>query len=158
MEELSWGGSRMEKNYVLSKPELCTGCKVCELACSMVHDGVFNPEKARLTIYASSLEAMEKARICVHCEKPPCQGACPVDAISKDPKTGWVLVDVQTCTGCGDCVKACPFEAMHLHPGTERAINCDLCGGDPQCVAYCRPGALLFRDKGASAFGGKSNG
>jgi len=144
----------MEKHYVVSIPERCTGCRVCELACSMVHDRVFNPEKARLTIYASSLEAMEKARICIHCEEPTCKGACPVEAISKDERTELVSVDSDICTGCGQCVEACPYEAMKLHPGTGKAIHCDLCGGYPQCVAYCKPGALTFDGKRAVAFGG----
>lgn len=133
--------------FVKSYPDLCTGCRICELACSMVHDGVFNPEKARITIHSSSLDAMEKALICVHCKKPKCMEACPVDAISKDSESGVVLVDVEICTGCGDCVEACPFDAMKLHSDTGKAINCDLCGGDPLCVAYCRPGALEFGGK-----------
>jgi Fe-S-cluster-containing hydrogenase component 2 len=120
----------------------------------MVHDGVFNPEKARLSIYASSLEAMEKARICVHCRKPPCKEACPVKAISKDEKTEWVSVDPDICTGCGQCIEACPFDAMKLHPVTGKEIHCDLCEGRPQCVAYCRPGALTYDGKRATAFGG----
>lgn len=132
------------RRYVMSYPDCCTGCRVCELACSMAHDGVFNPEKARITIHTSSLDRMEKALVCIHCEKPQCMDVCPVEAISRDPEGGVVSVDAENCTGCGDCVVACPFDAMKLHPDTGKAINCDLCGGDPLCVAYCRPGALRF--------------
>lgn len=110
----------------------------------MTHDGVFNPEKARITIHVSSLETMEKALICVHCRKPKCMEACPVEAISKDPESGVVSVDADACTGCGDCIEACPFHAMKLHPSTGKAINCDLCGGSPLCVAYCKVGALEY--------------
>ena len=34
----------------------CTGCKICELACSAKHEGVFNPRKARLKIIDRYIE------------------------------------------------------------------------------------------------------
>lgn len=37
---------------------------------------------------------------CHHCEDPPCATACPQDAISKDPETGVVLIELGKCNGC----------------------------------------------------------
>ncbi len=31
-------------------PERCTGCRRCQLICSFLHDGEFNPSRARIAI------------------------------------------------------------------------------------------------------------
>ena len=33
-----------------TEPKKCTGCRRCQLICSFLHTGNFNPEKAYLTI------------------------------------------------------------------------------------------------------------
>jgi len=55
-----------------------------------------------------------------------------------DGRTTAVIVDVETCIGCGTCAKACPGTVPHLHPRDRKATICDLCGGDPECVKVCR--------------------
>jgi Fe-S-cluster-containing hydrogenase component 2 len=35
------------------------------------------------------------------------------------------------------CVEACPFGAIYAHSDVEHPIKCDLCNGNPQCVATC---------------------
>ena len=32
-------------------PDKCTGCLQCELACSHVNEGVFNPAKSRIKVF-----------------------------------------------------------------------------------------------------------
>jgi len=49
-----------------------------------------------------------------------------------------VLVDKEKCTSCGLCIEACPGQIPLLHPGDKKAVICDLCGGDPQCVRACQ--------------------
>ncbi len=39
----------MEK-HIEVKMEKCTGCKLCELACSAVKTGVFNPKDSRIKV------------------------------------------------------------------------------------------------------------
>ncbi len=51
---------------------------------------------------------------------------------------GVVVIDEQKCIGCKQCVQACPFGAIQMHPVTKKAIKCDLCGGKPKCVEICR--------------------
>ena len=41
----------------------------------------------------------------------PCEEACPVDAISKDPD-GKERIDYSRCVYCGNCMRECPFGAM----------------------------------------------
>jgi len=33
---------------------------------------------------------------------------------------------------------------VHLDPDTKKAVKCELCQGDPACVAACPTGALAF--------------
>lgn len=54
-----------------------------------------------------------------------------------DERTGAVLVEEEKCTSCGACVRACPGKVMRLHPRTRKAMVCDLCGGEPECVKAC---------------------
>lgn len=42
----------------------------------------------------------------------PCELACPVDAISRDPTTGKEKIDYTRCIHCGKCMTQCPFGAM----------------------------------------------
>jgi Fe-S-cluster-containing hydrogenase component 2 len=53
-----------------------------------------------------------------------------------DGRTGAVVINDDVCTGCLDCVDACPFDAIPVGPNNE-VLKCDLCGGDPLCVKYC---------------------
>ncbi|MDF7808547.1 monomeric [FeFe] hydrogenase [Pontiellaceae bacterium B12219] len=42
----------------------------------------------------------------------PCEEACPVGAITKDPETGRETIDHTKCTYCGKCLTECPFAAI----------------------------------------------
>ena len=41
---------------------------------------------------------------CMHCVDPNCVAVCPVQALTKDPKTGIVKYDPDICTGCRYCM------------------------------------------------------
>lgn len=119
--------------------DLCTGCRICELVCSLQKTGIVNPYLARIRVLRSSKDGMSKPIICRHCKVPLCQQACPVpQAMSLDAATGAVVVNTDKCTRCLACVEACPFKAMWVGPGGE-VLKCDLCGGEPVCVKYCPP-------------------
>ena len=83
---------------------------------------------------------VEFPHFCVQCEDYPCVEACPIEALSIDSKTGAVLVHKEECTGCGQCVEACPGRVPHIHPKENFILICDLCDGDPQCVKVCQEG------------------
>ena len=57
-----------------------------------------------------------------------------------------IIIDEDQCTGCGNCIESCPYEAMELK--NDKAIvlpNCNLCG---LCVENCPVEAIsLKRDK-----------
>ena len=48
-----------------------------------------------------------------------------------------VIVDRAKCISCGKCINACPGTVPYLHPGDNKAVICNLCGGDPECVKVC---------------------
>jgi Fe-S-cluster-containing hydrogenase component 2 len=39
----------MAKKIMITDPEKCTGCRLCEVVCSVKHNGVSNPTLARIT-------------------------------------------------------------------------------------------------------------
>ena len=55
-----------------------------------------------------------------------------------------IAIDPERCTNCGLCVRACPFDAIFLHPDTECAVTCDLCSGTPVCVKYCPTKCITY--------------
>ena len=40
----------------------------------------------------------------------------------------------------------CPYDVIHEHPDREVAFKCDLCDGDPQCIAFCQNPHVLAVD------------
>ncbi len=133
----------MEKILVVDH-EKCTGCRLCEMVCSVEHAGVNNPTHSRIHVIKWPLEGFELPMLCQQCEEAPCIAVCPKSALSRDACLDRVTVDYDLCIGCKMCVTACPFGGMGLDPVARRVIKCDLCDGDPACVRSCDPGALAF--------------
>ncbi len=139
----------IKRNY-----ELCSGCRRCEIACSLFHEGEIWPEASRVRVFMF-VPGVEVPHLCFQCEDYPCVEACPAEALSVDEKTGAVKVEVSKCTACGVCVEACPGRVPHLHPGGNYMVICDLCNGQPKCVEACREGGwnaltLVSREKDVS--------
>ena len=132
-------GKALVVNY-----EKCTGCRLCELVCSVMHDGVSNPSRARIRVVKWEAEGLYIPMSCQQCEDAPCMNVCPVKAISRDETLGRVMVDYDVCIGCRACVSACPFGAMSFDVIGRRVIKCDLCDGDPQCVRFCDEKAVDY--------------
>ena len=95
----------------------------------------------------------EVPHLCAQCNDYPCVASCPVQALSTDADTKAVLVDREKCISCGKCIKACPGQVPILHPVDNKALICDLCGGDPECVKVCKEAgynALMLVEEGPS--------
>ena len=107
---------------------------------------------------ASAPQQLMLPNSCQHCENPACMVDCPTGAIGRDP-AGEVFIREELCTGCGACVKACPWDNIQMAvrplaalrpqggPGeyAELAVKCDLCRGyeGPACVQACPTGAIF---------------
>ena len=126
--------------YLFAERQNCVGCRACEYACSMFHEGTVRPSVARVHVFKYK-GIVDVPVICHHCTDAPCIEACPTEpkSIHKDPNTNGIILNTQTCLGskCLKCQAACPAEFIRVHPDTGQPIMCDLCGGDPECVKAC---------------------
>jgi 2-oxoacid:acceptor oxidoreductase delta subunit (pyruvate/2-ketoisovalerate family) len=63
-------------------------------------------------------EALKEAQCCLslrECEScEVCSLFCPDLCITRDPKTGEVLIDLDYCKGCGICASVCPKGAIQM--------------------------------------------
>lgn len=112
----------------------CIGCRTCEAACQMEHDG-----QGHINVhYVEDLAAVPI--FCRHCEEAYCTTACITGALYKDGEI--TAFDASKCSGCGLCTLACPFGVVW----TDRiAHKCDLCRdreGGPACINACPAQAL----------------
>ena len=125
-------------------PEKCTGCKQCELACSWVQVGAFQPSRSLIRVHVFDEQASYAPYACLQCDEAWCMQACPVNAIDVDEQTGAKIVIDEVCVGCKLCVIACPFGTMHYDKQADTATKCDLCAGDPACAHACPTGAIAI--------------
>ncbi len=145
------------KKTIKITPELCNGCRICTMACSLHKSGLFNPYNTGIWIDTDEATYHNTPNICRQCRNPVCVKACPAEKswngkapfdppIYRDEETGIIHLDSskETCLGCNECMNACPFGAIRLVPETMNLVKCDLCDGDPECVKSCPKGVLEF--------------
>jgi Fe-S-cluster-containing dehydrogenase component len=129
----------------------CIGCGSCEAACKLEHH--LGPGQFRTRILTlvrpDDPERLEFVKsVCQQCERPACMRACGAGAITKRESDGIVLVDRERCTGCQECVRACPYGVMSFDTRYQRADKCTLCverrdaGLAPACASVC-PGHAI---------------
>lgn len=132
--------------------EHCWGCRTCEVACKQEHKtpaGVklIRVGEAGAGEAAGKQDSMFRVDLCRHCEEPPCAAACPIEAIAKRDD-GIVVLDEESCEGCGSCVDACPYGAITMDPEGGQAWKCNMCHhrvenglipacADNVCLAHC---------------------
>ena len=134
----------MPKSLVIDAQK-CTSCLQCEMACSLEHDGNFNPARSRIKVFEFEHGLHSIPYTCTQCEQAWCMQACPTRAISNDLTLGAKLVDNNLCVGCKVCTIACPYGTINFHVPSGKVAKCDLCHGAPKCVESCPTGALLYQ-------------
>lgn len=134
----------MPKKILLIDLLKCKGCLRCELVCSFIKENVFNITVSRIRLLRFTESEIYYPAVCEQCFTPPCKDACPVDAIKVDKQTGAIMIDKKSCIGCHQCFQACPIGRVYLSPQSKIPIICDLCGGNPLCVAECEYEAIKF--------------
>ncbi len=108
----------------------CTGCKLCEVACSLQHTEAINPWRSRIRVFIGE-------EFCLPVIAGPyTEAACNAKGI--------VLVDGMEMDGCVVCRASCPVKTAFKEPDTAIPLKCDFCGEppDPQCVRWCESDAL----------------
>jgi len=128
---------------IVTNPDVCTGCRVCENVCSLVHFGECNPARARIRVMRWETLGVDVPITCLQCEEAPCAESCPNNAIQRNPKTGAMETKEDLCIQCHMCALACPFGATLVGP-EEEVLRCDFCGGDPECVKLCEQAAIQY--------------
>jgi Fe-S-cluster-containing dehydrogenase component/CRP-like cAMP-binding protein len=138
----------------------CTRCDDCVRACAAAHDN--NPRFLR---HGPVHDHFMVANACMHCQDPVCMIECPTGAIHRDLHGGQVVINDQTCIGCGACARNCPYDAIRMveirhlsgrficdaetHAPILKATKCDLCvdqWGGPACQRACPHDALVRMD------------
>ncbi len=167
----------------------CVGCRACTVACKAEYDvplGAWNTVVNEEIVhkYPNTKKPFLPVR-CNHCEGseedgiPPCVKDCPEypkerqrfvtadgkkiryrDGATYKRPDGLILYKNEYCTGCGKCVKACPYGArafnQRIVSGKDSSKNgitkCSSCqhridkGITPACVNICPGRARLFGD------------
>ena len=156
--------------------DTCVGCQACVTACKGWNDqgqGLSdqeaygaNPSGTFLNRVHSYQVAVPDApaqivtfpRSCLHCENAPCVTVCPTGASYKRAEDGIVLVNPDSCIGCGLCAWACPYGARELDADQGVMKKCTLCVDRienenlpeedriPACVRTCPTNARHFGD------------
>lgn len=130
-------------------PEKCDLCRKCEIACN---EKIKNfcpdefPSAPHVRIFVSPIGPM--ARICHHCEEPPCVDACIGESLYIGTE-GNVCQDVDRCVGCFMCNMVCPYAAIIPTVSMKKALKCTVsCGeeGLPACITACDRGALVLEE------------
>ena len=133
-------------------PGKCTGCRTCEVFCSLEQEGMANPALSRIQVFKDEAHNLFLPIVCPPCDEKACVAACPEPGtMLVAPETGAVTIVEELCTGCNKCISACGIGAIKFLRQTERgkfgkavAYKCNQCGGDPWCVKMCEPGALQY--------------
>lgn len=98
------------RHVLVRNPELCDdNCRICEEACAARHG------HARIHMNGALLNGLDVTDSCRQCRVgAECAEVCPVEAIQWNNRGALIVTD--SCTGCGECVSACPYDAVHLVP------------------------------------------
>jgi Fe-S-cluster-containing hydrogenase component 2 len=132
------------KKQIVIDFEKCSGCRTCELICSITKKGIGNPSLSYIKVLKWTSKGIDIPDVCLQCEDPMCVDVCPVNALEKNSESGIVEVKDDICVGCKLCLYVCPIGAISIDPISGVASKCDLCNGDPMCVKYCPPEAIKF--------------
>jgi Fe-S-cluster-containing dehydrogenase component len=143
--------------------ERCIRCGHCAWSCAEAHEDGVSRLLRRGDVVVAKVRGEARTLLlpssCQHCRNPACMIDCPTGAITRDAR-GEVHIREELCTGCGSCVKACPWDNIQLaKPNVRRlpivrtesnavAVKCDLCSerGEPACVAACPADAIMRVD------------
>jgi len=130
----------------------CIGCKCCVVACNEQNGNPAALNWRRVgEVEGGHYPYTQRHYLsmgCNHCLEPSCLIGCPVEAYTKDPKTGVVLHSADACIGCQYCTWNCSYGVPQYN--AERGVvgKCDMChnrlddGMAPACVAACPEGAI----------------
>jgi Fe-S-cluster-containing dehydrogenase component len=158
--------------------DICVGCHACAVACKEWNNSNYGAPLSDQDPYGAdpsgswlnrihSYEVLPREgtaqivhfpKSCLHCDDAPCVTVCPTGASYKRAEDGIVLVNEDTCMGCGLCAWACPYGAREMDAAEGVMKKCTLCVDRiynehipevdrvPACVRTCPAHARHFGD------------
>ena len=144
-------GQQYRFHFDMSK---CVGCKCCEVACAEQNNNPADVSWRRVGEVEGGVfphtQRMHLSMGCNHCLDPACMTGCPTEAYTKDPVTGIVLHNADSCIGCEYCIWNCPYSVPTFNEARGVVGKCDMChgrladGDAPACVDACPSEALAI--------------
>jgi carbon-monoxide dehydrogenase iron sulfur subunit len=147
----------MQYGIVQVRPERCMSCKRCVLACAVAHSqskeligAIKEFPRPHPRVSLNVLGELTVPTECKHCDGAACVMVCPSGAMTKPGAYGPVVLDQESCVGCGHCVLACPYGVPQYVERGLKVTKCDQCmdrleqGLEPACVEACPTRTLLF--------------
>jgi heterodisulfide reductase subunit A2 len=133
------------------EPQTDTAAVAATFGVSRSKDGFFLERHPKLAPVETSTEGIYLAGACQSPKDIPDSvaqaGAAAAAALSLMDQGTIALdpsiaeVDLMRCSGCGQCVAACPYQAIELEQGLAR-VNGYLCKGCGTCAAACPDKAM----------------
>jgi Fe-S-cluster-containing dehydrogenase component len=147
----------------------CIGCYNCQIGCKDEHCGndwmpyaKSQPDVGQFWMHLNEQERGARPHVkvtytpilCQHCEDAPCMSSCSNEAFYRRAD-GLIILDPESCTGCGDCIGACPYHAIFMNTELNIAQKCTGCahlldGGHPisvpRCADNCPTDVIQFGD------------
>jgi tetrathionate reductase subunit B len=159
----------MSRKIFLIDVKRCNGCNVCQVACKDEHvDNDWTPiakpqpetgqfwmkleQEVRGTV--PKVRVAYRPHLCMHCDNAPCMDDCPIEGAIYKREDGLVIIDPVKCTGCRNCVSACPYNVIYFNESLNIAQKCTGCAhllddgwNEPRCVDACPTNAIRFLDE-----------
>lgn len=158
----------MAKVFVIDIAK-CNGCHCCQISCKDEHVGndwtpYAKPQPDTGQFWLKQNEfvrgTVPKVKVhylpvlCMHCDDAPCIPSCPVKGGIYKRDDGLVIIDPTKCTGCKNCVDACPYHVIYFNEDLNLAQKCTGCAHlldsgwkEPRCADVCPTLALRFGEE-----------
>ncbi len=159
----------MSKKVFLIDVAKCNGCLTCQVACKDEHVGndwtpiaKSQPETGHFWLKLEQevrgtvpkVKVAYRPHLCMHCDEAPCMAACAVEGALYKRKDGLVIIGPEKCTGCRNCVDACPYKTIFFNEELNIAQKCTGCAHlldegwkEPRCVDACPTLTIRWLDE-----------
>ena len=148
----------------------CNGCYACQIVCKDEHVGNDwtpyakpQPETGQFWLKMNQFERGQIPQVkiayipvpCQHCADAPCILACPIEGAIYTRADGLVIIYPKKCTGCQNCIDACPYGCIFYNGALQLAQKCTGCAHlldrgvvfAPRCADNCPHQAIKFGEE-----------